>query len=178
MIIPLVHISTACAGSVTAYLLRRIAYRAGAYAPGLHEQVFFDLAQNPLCGGSIDAVDQWFKGNVADLQQFGYRIGARRITEPTETVLGWVKAGAGFRGAVLRTTHRRLHPGEREDILHAVGIAVDRTEPSRDEELMMVDPWPGTKTRARDRTPIPANLELAHRDHKYQAMIFFWTGWL
>jgi hypothetical protein len=41
----------------------------------------------------------------------------------------------------------------------------------------MVDPWPGTKNGAQDRGPIPAVLDSAHRDHKYNAIIFYWSGW-
>ena len=33
-LVPIFHTANACCGAATAYLLRRIAYRAGAYAPG------------------------------------------------------------------------------------------------------------------------------------------------
>ena len=79
----------------------------------------------------------------------------------------------------MPTSYRRLHPTDTEDrdICHAVGITVDRLDPKKDEELIMVDPWPGTKNGALDRTAIPAALDLAHRDHKYHAIIFYWAGW-
>ncbi len=175
--IPVVHTSSACAGAAAAYLLRRIAYRAGAYAPGIQEYVFFELSNHSITGGTIDAVQRWFAGHVADLQELGYRLNARRVAEPTATVLDWVKAGVGYRGALIPTTHKRLHPTESEDIFHAVAVTVDRLDPKQDEELIMVDPWPGTKNGARDRTAIPAALDLAHRDNKYNAIIFYWTGW-
>ena len=42
-LVPVFHTWNACCGAATAYLLRRIAYRAGAYAPGLQEQLFHEL---------------------------------------------------------------------------------------------------------------------------------------
>ncbi|HVK78868.1 MAG TPA: hypothetical protein VM734_36460 [Kofleriaceae bacterium] len=175
--IPIFHTQTACAGAAAAYLLRRIAYRAGAYAPGIQEYVFFDLANHSGMGGTIDAVQRWFSGRLGDLQELGYRLNARRVAEPTPTILDWVKAGVGYRGALIPTTYRRLHPTEPEQVAHAVGITVDRLDPKKDEELIMVDPWPGTTNGARDRSAIPSALEAAHRDHKYNAIIFYWTGW-
>ena len=175
--IPIFHTQTACAGAAAAYLLRRIAYRAGAYAPGIQEYVFFDLANHSGMGGTIDAVQRWFSGRLGDLQELGYRLNARRVAEPTPTILDWVKAGVGYRGALIPTTYRRLHPTEPEQVAHAVGITVDRLDPKKDEELIMVDPWPGTTNGARDRSAIPSALEAAHRDHKFNAIIFYWTGW-
>ena len=175
--IPVFHTQTACAGSAAAYLMRRISYRAGAYAPGIQEYVFFELSNASIAGGTIDAVQRWFSGHVGDLQELGYRLNARRVAEPTPTILDWVKAGVGYRGALLPTTYRRLHPQETDDVAHAVAITVDRLEPKRDEDLVMVDPWPGTRNGARDRGAVPGGLELAHRDHKYNAIIFYWTGW-
>lgn len=175
--IPVFHTQTACAGAAAAFLLRRIAYRAGAYAPGIQEYVFFDLSNHSIMGGTIDAVQRWFSGRVSDLQELGYRLNARRVAEPTATVLDWVKGGVGYRGALLPTTFKKLHPAETDEVPHAVGITVDRLDPKRDEELIMVDPWPGTSNGARDRAAIPAVLESAHRDFKYNAIIFYWSGW-
>ena len=178
LVIPVFHTSSACPGAATAYLLRRIAYRAGAYAPGIQEYVFFDLANYSQAGGTIDAVQRWFGAKVSDLQELGYRLNARRVAEPTPTILDWVKGGVGYRGAVIPTDFRRLHPQESEpDINHAVAVTVDRHEPAADEDLIVVDPWPGTKLRAPDRTKVPASLEAAHRDFKYNAIIFYWAGW-
>lgn len=177
--IPVVHTPSVCAGAAAAYLLRRIAYRAGAYAPGIQEYVFFDLANHAIAGGSIDAVQRWFGAKVGDLQELGYRLHARRVAEPTPTILDWVKEGRGFRGAVLPTTFRKLHPTELDDQvqIHAVALAVDRVTPEADEQLVMVDPWPGAGNRAGDRTPIHPALESAHRDYKFNAIIFYWAGW-
>ncbi len=175
--IPVFHTQTQCAGAAAAYLLRRIAYRAGAYAPGIQEYVFFELANHAVAGGSIDAVQRWFGGKVGDLQEMGYRLNARRVAEPTSTILEWVKEGRGFRGALIPTNFRKLHPTESEDVLHAVAVAVDRLEPGSDEQLVMVDPWPGVAKGARDKVPVPPGLESAHRDYKFNAIIFYWAGW-
>ncbi len=178
VVIPVFHTNSACPGAAAAYLLRRIAYRAGAYAPGIQEYVFFDLANYSQSGGTLDAVQRWFGAKVSDLQELGYRLNARRVAEPTPTILEWVKGGVGYRGAVMPTDFRRLHPQESEpDINHAVAVSVDRTDGATDDELMIVDPWPGTKLRAPDRLKVPSSLEAAHRDFKYNAIIFYWAGW-
>src|SRR5690349_16775338 len=125
--IPVFHTPTAAPGAAAAFLLRRIAYRAGAYAPGIQEYIFFPLTNQPTMGGSIDAVQRWFGSHVGDLQELGYRLNARRVAEPTATVLEWVKSGQGYRGALLPTTHKKLHPAENElDFNHAVAVTVDR----------------------------------------------------
>jgi len=176
--IPVFHTTTAAPGAAAAFLMRRICYRAGAYAPGIQEYVFFALTQAPNLGGSIDGVQRWFGGNVSALQELGYRLNARRVNEPTGTVLDWVKGGKGYRGALLPTTYKKLHPQESEpDFNHAVAVTVDRLDPKRDEELIQVDPWPGTSNGAADRTAISPALDSAHRDHKYTAIIFYWSGW-
>lgn len=175
--IPVFHTQSQCAGSAAAYLLRRIAYRAGAYAPGIQEYVFFELSNHAVAGGSIDAVQRWFGAKVGDLQEMGYRLNARRVAEPTPTILEWVKEGRGFRGALIPTNFRKLHPAESEDVMHAVAVSVDRLEPGADEQLVMVDPWPGLANGARDKTTVPPILESAHRDYKFNAIIFYWAGW-
>ncbi len=178
VVIPVFHTSSACPGAATAYLLRRIAYRAGAYAPGIQEYVFFDLANYSQAGGTLDAVQRWFGAKVGDLQDLGYRLNARRVAEPTPTILEWVKGGVGFRGAVIPTDFHRLHPQESEqDIHHAVAVSVDRHDGATEDDLVVVDPWPGTKLKAPDRTKVPPMLEAAHRDFKYNAIIFYWAGW-
>lgn len=179
--IPIVHTQTSCAGAAAAYLLRRIAYRAGAYAPGIQEYVFFELSNYAVMGQSIDSVQRWFGSRLGDLQELGYRLNARRVAEPTPTILEWVKEGRGFRGALIPATYKKLHPHEPHDtdsdVSHCVAITIDRVEAGKDEELLMVDPWPGTKNGARERSAPPAILESAHRDHKYHAIIFYWAGW-
>ena len=97
------HTPTACAGAATAYLLRRIAYRAGAYAPGIQEHIFHELNTSRE-GGTIEKVQHWFTGRVSSLHELGYRLQCRRVATPTPAILDWVRAGRGYRGAMLPTT--------------------------------------------------------------------------
>jgi hypothetical protein len=183
-LVPVFHTTTACPGAVTAYVLRRIAYRAGAYAPGIQEHVFHELNTSRE-GGSIERVQRWFNMHVSMLNQLGYRLQSRRVATPTNALLDWVRAGKGHRGAMLPTSFRQLHPAPGAagkdvppgSISHAVGITIDRLEASSDEELVMIDPWPGVVGDATDRGKVPATLELAHRDRGSHALIYYWVGW-
>src|SRR5436853_679669 len=91
LLLPVFHTSNACCGSATAYLLRRIAYRAGAYAPGIQEDMFHQL-NTARDGGTLEKVQRWFGENVSMLHLLGYRLQCRRIATPTPTILDWVKA--------------------------------------------------------------------------------------
>ena len=183
-LVPVFHTPTACAGAATAYLLRRIAYRAGAYAPGIQEIVFHELNTSRE-GGNIEKVQRWFSGRVSSLHELGYRLQCRRVATPTSAILEWVKAGRGYRGAMLPTAFKKLHPqpgaagqgADEGDVSHAVGITIDRLDAKLDEELVMIDPWPGVVGDAADRGKLPANLELAHRERNFQALVYYWTGW-
>lgn len=178
------HTPLACAGAATAYLLRRIAYRAGAYAPGIQEQLFHEL-NTPREGGSIERVQHWFSARVSSLHELGYRLQCRRVATPTPAILDWLRAGRGYRGAMLPTTYRKLHPQPgaagkdvyEDAVPHAVGITIDRLDAKTDEDLVMIDPWPGVLGDAKDRTKVPAALESAHRDKNYHALVYYWTGW-
>jgi hypothetical protein len=178
------HTPSACAGAATAYLLRRIAYRAGAYAPGIQEQIFHELNTSRE-GGSIEKVQHWFTRRVSSLHELGYRLQCRRVATPTTAVLDWVRAGRGYRGAMLPTTYRRLHPiagaaGTQlaaDMVPHAVGLTIDRLDAKADEDLVMIDPWPGVQGDGQDRATVPATLELAHRDKSFQALVYYWAGW-
>ena len=92
-------------------------------------------------------------------------------------MLEWVRSRRGYRGAMLPTTYKKHAPGREieDDFDHAVGVTMDRLDPTEDEELMMIDPWPGTKKGA-PIAVLPA-LDAAHRDGKYHALIFYWVGW-
>jgi hypothetical protein len=173
------HSAAACAGAAASYLLRRIAYRAGAYAPGIQEHLFHDVS-TPLNGTSIDSVAEWFRRNVSGLQEIGYRFSARRVAERTPGILAWVREGTGYRGAVLPATYPRLHNGtstfEGDMSSYAVGIGVDRLDGAGRDDLVMIDPWPGGGG-ARDRLPVPNGLDAAHRERNYHAIIFYWAGW-
>jgi hypothetical protein len=59
---------------------------------------------------------------------------------------------------------------------HAVGITIDRLDAGGDEQLVVIDPWPGTNG-ARDRAKPPATLEAAHRDRNFHALVYYWVGW-
>ena len=183
-LVPVFHTVNACAGAATAYLLRRIAYRAGAYAPGIQEYMFHEL-NTAREGGSLEKVQKWFATRVSSLHQLGYRLQCRRVATPTPAILDWVKQGRGYRGAMLPTNYKKLHPipgSAGKDVLddsvqHAVGITVDRLEAAADEELVMIDPWPGVKGDAKDKAPVHAQIEAAHRDRNFHALVYYWVGW-
>jgi hypothetical protein len=176
VLLPVVHSASCCAGAATAFLVRRIAYRAGAYAPGLQEHLFHELTTR-RAGGSLEAVQSWFSSRQGDLHQLGYRVVARRVAERTPTILDWVAEGKGFRGAMLRTHYQHLHPTSPDEIPHAVGVTMDRVDAASPEGLVMIDPWPGIGDGSRERVAVPPALEPAHRTRDYQGLIVFWTGW-
>jgi hypothetical protein len=183
-LVPVFHTWNACCGAATAYLLRRIAYRAGAYAPGLQEQLFHEL-NTSRDGGTIETVQRWFTGRVSSLHELGYRLQCRRVATPTPAILEWVKQGKGYRGAMLPTSFKKLHPqpgaagqDASEDMTaHAVGVTIDRLETKGDEDLVMIDPWPGVEGGAKDRGKLSPALESAHRDKNFHALVYFWVGW-
>ncbi len=182
-LVPVFHTWNACCGAATAYLLRRIAYRAGAYAPGLQEQLFHEL-NTSRDGGTIDKVQRWFSGRVGSLHELGYRLQGRRVATPTTAILDWVKQGKGYRGAMLPTAFKKLHPqpgagGDAGEDMnsHAVGITIDRLDAKAEEDLVMIDPWPGTAGGASDRGKLSPALESAHRDKNFNAIVYYWTGW-
>jgi hypothetical protein len=181
-LVPVFHTATACAGAVTAFLLRRIAYRAGAYAPGIQEHIFHELNTSRE-GGTIDRVQRWFAGHSSMLHQLGYRLQCRRVATPTPAILDWVRSGRGYRGAMLPTNYKKLHtPGasgqeiDDDSVVHAVGIAVDRLDPKADEDLVMIDPWPGFHGDP-ERGMVSPAIEAAHRDRNFHALVYFWAGW-
>ncbi len=184
LLVPVFHTVNACCGAATAYLLRRIAYRAGAYAPGIQEHVFHELNTSRE-GGTIEKVQRWFNGRVGTLAELGYRLQCRRIAMPTAALVEWVRQGRGYRGAMLPTAFKRLHPkpgaGGKEvsdDMLHhAVGLTMDRLDPKGADELVMIDPWPGVDGAAKDRDKVSPALELAHKERGLHALVFYWTGW-
>lgn len=182
-LVPVFHTHLACAGAATAYLLRRIAYRAGAYAPGIQEHVFHEL-NTRKDGANLESVQRWFNGRVTTLHELGYRLQCRRVANPTDGILEWVKGGRGYRGAMLPTSFARLHPGvhggddiSADHVHHAIGVTVDRVATGTDEELMMIDPWPGTQGAGPDKSAIPTTIEPAHRDRNYHALVYYWVGW-
>ncbi len=182
-LVPVFHTASACCGAATAYLLRRIAYRAGAYAPGIQDFMFHEL-NTVREGGNIEKVQKWFNSRVTNLHELGYRLQCRRVATPTPAILEWVKAGRGYRGAMLPTDFQKIHPEvgaagkevPENAVAHAVGICVDRLDPKGDEDLVMIDPFPGIKG-GQERATIHPALESAHRHHNFHGLIYFWTGW-
>jgi hypothetical protein len=183
--VPVFHTPTACAGAATAYLLRRIAYRAGAYAPGIQEAMFHEL-NTSRDGGSVEKVQRWFGARVSDLHELGYRLQSRRVIEQTAVIADWVRAGRGYRGAMLPTNFKKLHPQAgaagpdevADGVSHAIGLTMDRLDATGGaDELLMIDPWPGVVGGATDRGKPASNLDAAHRDRNFHALIYFWVGW-
>lgn len=183
-LVPIFHTTSSCCGAATAYLLRRIAYRAGAYAPGIQEHMFHQL-NTSRDGGSLDRVQRWFGDNSGTLQLLGYRLQCRRFATPTPAILDWVKAGRGYRGVMLPTNFQKLHPEPGaaghdvpdNAVQHAVGVTVDRLDPKGEEQLVMIDPWPGVAGGAKDRAPLHPKLESACRDFNFHGLMYFWVGW-
>ena len=177
--IPVFETPTACAGAAAAYVLRRVAYRAGAYAPGIHEAIFDEL-HTPRAGAALDDVQRWFADRVAALGDLGYRLQCRRVAEPTALLLAWVQAGCGYRGAVLATRYETLHPTRAasvqagQAIAHAVGVANQGREAGGDGSLVMIDPWSRTDER---RGPIHPELATAHGEREHDALAIYWVGW-
>jgi hypothetical protein len=86
---------------------------------------------------------------------------------------------------MLPTNYKRLHPAPGaagQDVIddavaHAVGVTIDRLDSAADEDLVMIDPWPGVLGGARDRGAVPAAIEAAHRDRSFHALVYYWVGW-
>jgi hypothetical protein len=183
-VVPVFHTPTACPGAATACLLKRIAYRAGAYAPGIQEFMFHELNTSRE-GGTLEKVQRWFATRVSSLHELGYRLQCRRVATPTAAILDWVKQGRGYRGAMIPTNYKKLHPipgSAGKDVLddavaHAVGITIDRLDAKGEEDLVMIDPWPGVKGDATDRAKVHPQIESAHRDRNFHALVYYWTGW-
>jgi hypothetical protein len=184
LLVPVFHTVNACCGAATAYLLRRIAYRAGAYAPGIQEHIFHELNTSRE-GGSIEKVQRWFTARVTIMMELGYRLQYRRVAIPTPALLDWVRQGRGYRGAMLPTNYKRMHPrpdaagkdAPDENIFHAVGVAMEKLTAKSDDELVMIDPWPGVDGKDSDRAKVSPALELAHKERGYHALVYYWVGW-
>jgi hypothetical protein len=174
--IPVHETPTACAGAVASYVFRRIAYRAGAYAPGIDDALFFEL--HATSHGSVHGeVERWFADRSRELERLGYRLCCRRVTWALPEVARWVCEGRGYRGAVLATSYARLHPHHpgidaAEAIVHAVGLTSEPRDPNGDDELVMIDPW----SRA-TKAYLHSALDLAHRDRDRMTLLCHWRGW-
>jgi hypothetical protein len=174
--IPVLETPTACAGAVAAYLLRRIAYRAGAYAPGIDDVIFEELHAGDA-GGTLADVSCWFARRETVLHGLGYRVELRRANWPTRDVLAWLDAGRDCRAAVLATRYGALHPprtlrpAEGDSIAHAVGLVIERRDLAGSGEVVMIDPWP---RNGDPRGRIHPALEAAHGQSDHLSLLFEW----
>jgi len=162
----------ACAGASCAYLLRKLGKRAGSYAPGLVDRLLFELGTEQQ-GADLGRVARWFSGRTAELSRMGNRYGARLVAFKTPTILDWVKAGQGHRGAVMVTSGETLHPGAGISAPHAVALIWEPGKKAGQAGLVAVDPWPGMGKLA----PLPDNLEAAHRRCLNRAFLLYSYGW-
>ena len=170
--IPVFETSSECAGAVASYVLRQIAYRAGAYAPGIQESLFEELhtAEN---GATIDDVARWFASRGHALVDLGYRLGCHPTSIPTSDLIAWIKVGRGHRGAVLVTNSRLLYPGgSTTPIAHTVGLSIEHSAPDVEGELAMIDASRSDAVRG----PV-STLASAHRDRDCLALALHWVGW-
>jgi hypothetical protein len=178
MTIPIHETPTACAGAAASYVLRRIAYRAGTYAPGIDEAIFLEL-HAAARGHSIVDVERWIAERSGRLDELGYGLCARKVASPMHELVTWIERGVGYRGAVLSTSYARLYPHRTsteaaDAIVHAVGLASEGCEAGGDGALVMIDPW--SRTGATCGRIHPA-LEQANRDRDRAALALFWRGW-
>ncbi|ACY15663.1 hypothetical protein [Haliangium ochraceum] len=162
-------------------MLRRLAARAGAYAPGIQEHFFWQVSRRPP-GATLSSVESWVRTQGRELTELGYYLLAKRSAVPTDAVLGWVEAGRGFRGAILAVDGRKLYDDGKRSEGDAVGLTVhDATSGIAEDSIpadvddpgvVMLDPWPHVD---RFISP-PERLDLAHRAHKYAALLVYWSG--
>ncbi|MEM9491845.1 MAG: hypothetical protein AAGC55_22055 [Myxococcota bacterium] len=176
LVIKLESSRSAGAGALAAYLLRRLASRAGSYAPGIHEHIFFEVT-NSSRGGTLGQVEKWLVGRSSIMSELGYYVHQRPVKAPTDDVIEWIDKGDGYRAAILMTDGVALYGNSSLSGRHAVGLSMhDATSGangnSLEEGLMMIDPWPGLD---RFCAP-PATLERAHRLSKYSALLMYWIG--
>jgi len=168
LVIQVESTKASCAGAAAAYLLRSIAARAGSYAPGIEERMFDELERLSI---DLNDVERWFATYNEQLTYLGYRFMARRVAFRTAGIVAWVKAGDGFRGALLPTSARVMHPDEKAPADHAVGL-ISGGDVSKRNGVVMVDPWPGAGTIA-----VPADLDEARREPRWAGLLFFWSGY-
>lgn len=165
------------AGAEAAYILRRLAARAGTYAPGIQESLFYSVAQS-LHGTSLERVEKWLNQNSKQLSHLGYNIQARRNAIASAQVGAWVSEGQGFRAAVLAVDARKLYNDSSLPTRHAVAlIHHDETSGIDDDELahglVMVDAMIGRQRF----NQLPDTLARAHFQHKYETLSIFWAGY-
>jgi len=170
--IPVFETSNQCAGAAASYVLRQIAFRAGAYAPGIQEAMFEELhtADN---GATIADIARWFGRRRQALADLGYRLQCRSSSLPTSDLIAWIKAGRGHRGAVLMINPGLLDPHSATTTPHSIGLSIDHSAPDAEGELAMTD---ASKPQA-IRALVPPTLAAAHRDRDCLSLALHWAGW-
>lgn len=154
------------AGVVSSYLLKHIAAAAGSFAPGIQDRLFFDLQRR---GGDVQRVQAWLAENLDKLAHLGYSFFARNVALRTAELGAWVREGKGYRGAIIPAQGSKFHPDlQVDDSTYTVALCC------RDNELVMIDPWPGTTPR---QIPPPANLDAARLAHNFLAVAVYWRGY-
>lgn len=163
-----------CAGAATAFLVRRMGALAGGYSPGTQDRFLREL-NTEQDGSDLARVARWFASRAAELARLGNRIGARMVAIQTGNILDWVGDGQGHRGAVLVTSGSILHPGSGIESPHAIAVACETTRRLgfRREGLVGFDPWPGIGRIS----PLPPQLEDAHRRCLHRAFLLYSYGW-
>ncbi len=159
-----------CAGAATSYVLRRIAYRAGTFAPGIDDAIFREL-HSIRHGHGIDNVERWLATRASELDALGYRLRGQRTVIPTTELAAWVDAGCGYRGAVVPTSAHGFHIGNATR--HAVGLAIE-SRGDGESELAMIDPWPPVGGALEPSDPA---FDRARRECSYDALALHWGGW-
>jgi hypothetical protein len=158
-----------CAGSAAAYLIRTIAARAGSYAPGIEERMFSEMERR---ADNLNFVEGWFVNNQDMLSYLGYRFLVRRVAFRTDGIVNWVKAGDGFRGALLPTMSTVLHPEHEPVAEHAVALIPGSVGGGSGRNgVVMVDPWPGAGIMA-----VPPDLDHARVVPKWAGLLIYWAG--
>ena len=163
-----------CAGAATAFLLRRMGALVGGYAPGTQDRFLREL-NTEQDGSDLPRVARWYASRSAELARLGNRIGARMVAIKTTNILDWVGDGQGHRGAVLVTSGDLLHPGAGITGPHAIAVSSETTRRLgfKREGLVAFDPWPGMGRIS----PLPPQLEAAHRRCLHRAFLLYSYGW-
>lgn len=166
------------AGAEAAYILRRLAARAGAYAPGIQESLFYAIGQNNK-GATLTLVGEWLRKNSRQLAQLGYHIVHRLEAVRSGELIKWVEAGEGYRAALLGVDAVKLYGDKSLSVSHAVAlIRHDETSGIADDDLphgvVMVDAGIGRPRFS--KVPDISKLTRAHLQHKHQTILMYWTG--
>lgn len=165
------------AGAEAAYILRRLAARAGSYAPGIQESLFYAIGQN-YKGSTLPRVEEWLSKHSRQLAQLGYHILSRLDAVRSGDLIKWVEQGAGYRAALLAVDACKLYNDKSLPISHAVAlIHHDETSGIEDDlphGVVMVDAGVGRPRFS--GVPDMPTLTRAHLQHKHQSVLLYWTG--